>query len=83
MLITGVTIFALITLIPSRRKNIVPSKRQIVGIYVAWAMIFGFSLPLIKIDPVLFLSYLPTLTVTFIVIYYALRSRKEKEIVQK
>ena len=80
MLISAITIFALIALIPFRRRKIVASKRQKVGIYVAYAIILAFILPLIKINPVLFLSILPSASAaTFILIYYALRSRKGEE----
>ena len=81
LFISAVTIFALITvLIPRRRISLVPSKRQIAGVYVAWGIIFVLSLPLIKINPRLFLGYLPTLVGgTFIVIYGTLRRRKGKE----
>lgn len=85
-LISAITIFALITVLipPRRRIRLVLSKRQTVGVYVAWVIIFVLSLPLIKINPLVFLSYLPTLTVvTLIVIYGTLRRRKGKEMAQK
>jgi len=77
-LISAVTIFVLITvLMPRRRIRLVLSKRQTVGVYVAWGIIFVLSLPVIKI-------YLPTLmVVTLIVIYGTLRRRKGKEMAQK
>ena len=84
MLTSAITIFALITMIPSKRRNLIPSKRQTVGLYIAWAIVFVFTLPLIKIDPLLFLGYLPTLmAVTFIMICDVLRRRKGKEMAQK
>lgn len=81
--ISAVTIFALITVLipPRRRIRLVLSKRQTVGVYVAWAIIVVLSLPLIKINPPLFLSLLPTLMFgTFFVIY---GMRKGKEMAQK
>ena len=84
--ISAITIFALITVLipPRRRIRLVLSKRQTVGVYVAWVIIFVLSLPLIKINPLVFLSYLPTLmVVTLIVIYGTLRRRKGKEMAQK
>jgi len=86
LVISAVTIFALITILmpPWKRSRLVLSKRQKVGAYVAYAIIFVFSLPLIKIDPLLFLSHLPTLTVTFILIYVFTREgKRERRIVQK
>lgn len=86
LFISAVTIFALITVLipPRRRIRLVLSKRQTVGVYVAWVIIFVLSLPLIKINPLVFLSYLPTLmVVTLIVIYGTLRRRKGKEMAQK
>ena len=80
LFISAVTIFALITVLipPIRRIRLVLSKRQTVGVYVAWAIIFVLSLPLIKINPLLFLGHLPTLTFgTLIVIYVTLRKGKE------
>jgi hypothetical protein len=85
MLISAITIFALITvLIPLRRSQPVPSKRQRVATYVAWTIISALYLPLIKINFLLFLFCLPALTIaTFIVIHDALRWRKGKEIAKK
>jgi hypothetical protein len=84
--ISAVTIFALITVLipPRKRIRLVLSKRQIVGAYVAWVIIFALSLPLIKINPLLFLSGLPTsIFVTSLLIYATLRRRKGKETAQK
>jgi hypothetical protein len=81
LFISAITIFALITVLipPRRRIRLVLSKRQTVGVYVVWAIIFVSSLPLIKIDPLLFLGYLPTLVaVTSGVIYETLRGRNGK-----
>jgi len=86
LFISAVTIFALITVLipPRRRIRQVLSKRQTVGVYVAWGIIFVLSLPLIKINPLLFLSHLPTLMFgALIVIYGTLRRRQGKEMVQK
>ena len=86
LFISAVTIFALITVLipPRRRIRLVLSKRQTVGVYVALVIIFVFSLPLIKINPLLFLSQLPALMfVTLIVIYDTLKRRKGKEMAQK
>ncbi|TET21000.1 hypothetical protein E3J74_00365 [Candidatus Bathyarchaeota archaeon] len=83
LFISAVTIFALITVLipPRRRIRLVLSKRQTVGFYVAWVIIFVLYLPLIKINPLLFLSILPTLIFgTFFVIY---GMRKGKEMAQK
>ncbi len=78
--ISAVTIFALITVLipPRKRIRLVLSKRQIVGVYVAWVIIFALSLPLIKINPLLFLSGLPTsIFVTLLLIYATWRKGKE------
>lgn len=83
--ISAVTIFALITILipPRKRIRLVLSKRQTVGLYVAWAIIFILSLPLIKINLPLFLSYLPTATVVTLIVIYGTRRRKGKEMAQK
>ena len=82
LFISAVTIFALITVLipPRRRIRLVLSKRQAVGVYVAWAIIFVLSLPLIKINPLLFLSFLPTLLFAlFIMAHDTLRRKKEMQ----
>lgn len=81
MLISAITIFALImVLMPlKRRKYVALSKKQTAGAYVAWAIIFVFSLPLIKIDTLLFLSYLPTLVAILVIIIYHSLRRKRKD----
>lgn len=81
--ISAVTIFALITVLipPRRRIRLVISKRQTVGVYVALVIIFVLSLPLIKINPLLFLSYLPTLMFGTLIVIYGLR--KGEEMAQK
>ena len=77
--ISAVTIFALITVLipPRRRIRLVLSKRQTVGLYVAWAIIFVLSLPLIKINLPLFLGYLPTLMFGTFFVIYGMRKGKE------
>ncbi len=79
LFISAVTIFALITVLipPKKRIRLVLSKRQKVGAYVAWGIIFALSLPLIKINLLLFLSILPTLLFALsVVVHDTLRSRK-------
>jgi hypothetical protein len=85
-IISAVTTFALITVLipPRKRVHVALSKRQTVGAYVAWSIIFALSLPLIKINPLLFLSGLPaSIFVTLLLIYATLRGRKGKETAQK
>lgn len=84
--ISAITIFALITVLipPRRRIRLVLSKRQMVGAYVAWAIIFVLTLPLIKINPLLFLGSLPALMYAlFMIIHDTLRMRGKKEMAQK
>ena len=79
LLISAVTIFALITVLvpPRKRIRVVLSKRQKVGAYVAYAIIFALSLPLIKINLLAFLCILPTLLfVLCVVVYDILRKGK-------
>ena len=85
LFISAVTIFALITILipPRSRIRLVISKRQTVGVYVAWVIIFVLSLPLIKINPLLFLGYLPTATVLTLIVIYGTRRRQGKEMAQK
>jgi hypothetical protein len=52
-------------------------KKQKIRIYIAWMIIFGLSLPLIKINPSILLGYLPTLIGSGFIIVYALRKEKE------
>jgi len=71
-------------MLPEARNRLAPSEGQKVGAYVAFAIIFGLSLPLIKINPLLFLSYSMSLVVgAVILINDALRGRKGKEMAQK
>lgn len=82
LFISAVTIVTLVTILipPRRRIRLVLSKRQTVGVYVAWVIIFVLSLPLIKINPLVFLSYLPTLVVgAVILINDAFRRRRKNE----
>jgi len=83
--ISAVTIFAPITVLipPRRRIRLVLSKRQTVGFYVAWVIIFVLYLPLIKINPLLFLSILPTLIFGTFFVIYGTRRRQGKEIDEK
>ena len=85
LFISAVTIFALITVLipPRRRMHVALSKRQTVGAYVAWSIIFVSSLPMIKIDPILFLSFLPTLMFLTLVIIYSTLAGRRKETAQK
>lgn len=83
MLISAITIFALITILPTGREHLVPSKKQRVGLYVAWTIVFAFSLPLAKIDPSLFIGFVPALAVSLVVIRYSLGKRKGKEMAQE
>jgi uncharacterized YccA/Bax inhibitor family protein len=80
LLTSAATIFALIAVFkpPRRKVHMVLSKRQKIGIYVAWIMIFASNLPMIRINLKLFLGFLPILVFgTFFVIYGTLRSGKE------
>jgi hypothetical protein len=75
--ISAVITGALVTIFPRKRSQLVLSKRQEIGVYVAYAVIFVASLPLIKIDLPLFLGLLPTLIVTLLVVIIGSSKRKE------
>ena len=82
LLISAVTIFALITVLvpPRKRIRVVLSKRQKVGAYAVFVAIFVSSLPLIKINLPLFLGFLPSLVFVLCVIANdTLRKGRKKE----
>lgn len=84
LLISAVTMFTLVTILRPSRSRVALSRRQMIGVYVVLAAIFVLSLPLVKINCLLFLSWLPSFAaVTFIVIYETLRVRNGKEMAQK
>jgi hypothetical protein len=83
LFISAVTTIVLITTLKPE-QHLFLSKRQKIGAYIMYAIIFAFYLPLIQINPLLFLGILPILLfVSIIIIHNTLRKREAEGMTQK
>jgi hypothetical protein len=68
LLVSGITILTVVAILTRKRPRYVLSRRQKIGAYIAYAIIVAVNLPLIKINPPLFLAVLPTLIFAFLML---------------